>query len=277
MSPVVLLNTARSSNADMGEHEQTPPFQRGETILLIRGEADAMILKLTASPVSVAGRGVVDLSPLIGAMPGAALTWAGEQFHAYRPTLSDFFQQLRRRAQIITPKDAGQLILLTGVGPGGRVAEAGSGSGAMTLMLAHAVGPTGRVYSFDRREEFLRVARENVEGAGLADRVEFQLRDVQATGWGLTDLDAIILDLPEPWEVLAPAREALAPGGHVGVYTPTYNQLERTVRTARSLGFRQIRSVELLERALHVGEGGTRPEFDMLGHTGFLTVARRLE
>ena len=114
------------------------------------------------------------------------------------------------------------------------------------------------------------------EGEVMDVAVEFRERDVAEQGFDAVGVDAVLLDLPEPWRVLGAARDALTPGQRVAAYTPTYNQLEQTSRSARALGLEEVRSVELLERALHVGEGGTRPEFDMLGHTGFLTTARRV-
>lgn len=224
----------------------------------------------------IEGRGVIDLSDQIGRPPGGWIEWAGTRYQLLRPALPDLAAAVRRRAQIVTPKDAQYLLYLAGVGPGDRVGEAGAGSGALTLVLAHAVGSNGRVYSFDRRPDFLDVARANVALAGWTDRVEFALRDVVTDGFGTTDLDAIVLDLPEPWGALAGARAALALGGRLASYSPTYNQVERTVRELDALGFQEIRSLELLERGIHVGQGGTRPEFDMLGHTGFLTGARRV-
>jgi tRNA (adenine57-N1/adenine58-N1)-methyltransferase len=182
---------------------------------------------------------------------------------------------MRRRAQIITPKDAIALLHLAGVGPGGRVAEAGSGSGGLTLFLAHAVGAEGRVVSYDLREDHQRTARENLERAGFSGRVEFRIGDVRQ---GVPDqgLDAWVLDLPDPWESLGPLLPSLRVGGHLAAYVPTYNQLERTVREMRSRGLVEVRAEELLERALHVGEGGTRPETEMLGHTGFLAAGRKV-
>ncbi len=220
------------------------------------------------------GKGVVDLTPLVGADPGSPFDWAGTRYRVLRPNLSDLIAHLRRRAQIVTPKDAQQLLLLGGVGPGAKVLEAGAGSGALTMVLAFAVGPTGRVISYDRRPDFLEVARRNLAAAGLEDRVEFRLRDLGAEGIEERGASSLVLDVAEPWTVLPSARDALVAGGSVATYTPTYNQLERTVRELRALGFEEVRSIELLERSLHVGEGGTRPEFEMLGHTGFLTGAR---
>jgi tRNA (adenine57-N1/adenine58-N1)-methyltransferase catalytic subunit len=252
------------------------PLVEGEPVLVRRREGEAFLLALRRTPQSVEGVGVIDLAGQIGAPPGGTIEWAGATYRVLRPSLSDILRQLRRRAQIVTPKDAQQLLFLAQVAPGGRVAEAGAGSGALTIVLAHAVGATGRVVSYDRRTDFLEVARRNVAQAGFSDRVRFVERDVTVDGFDESNLDGIILDVPEPWGALEAARSALNIGGAIATYTPTYNQLERTVRTLRTLGFEEIRSIELLERTLHVGEGGTRPEFDMLGHTAFLTGARRM-
>ena len=256
-------------------HAHVAPLREGEVVVLRQREGISYLIALKPEPTTIEGAGVVDLRPLIGAAPGTVLAWAGASFRATRPTLPDLLGHLRRKAQIVTPKDAMYLLYLAGVGPGGHVAEAGSGSGALTTVLAYAVGPEGRVDSFDRRAEFLEVARRNVVAAGCAERVEFHERDVQATGIDGGPFDAVVLDLPEPWSVLPSARDCLGAGGRVAVYTPTYNQLERTVRALRAEHFEEVRSLELLERALHVGDGGTRPDFDMLGHTGFLSGARK--
>ncbi len=253
-----------------------PVLAEGEPVLVRRREGDAFLVTLVRGPQSVEGVGVIDLSSQIGARPGGTVEWAGATYRVLRPSLADLLRQLRRRAQIITPKDAQQLLFLAQVHPGARVAEAGAGSGALTVVLAHAVGLTGTVVSYDRRPDFLEVARKNVTQAGLSGRVRFVERDIVTEGLDETDLDSVVLDLPEPWAPLESVRNALAVGGAVATYTPTYNQLERTVRALRALGFEEVRSVELLERPLHVGDGGTRPEFEMLGHTAFLTGARRV-
>jgi len=252
-------------------------WSEGETVALKRAGAAPLIVRLGRGPQKVGEEGVLDLTGLIGQPPGSTVAWLGQTYHALRPSLSDLLGSIRRGAQIITAKDAMQLLFLAGVGPGATVAEAGSGSGALTVALAFAVGPTGHVVSYDRRDDFLEAARANVRRAGLEGRVEFRLRDVSVEGLDVSNLASVVLDLPEPWAVLSAARSALAPGGYVATFTPTYNQLERTVRTLRELGFDEVRAVELLERGLHVGEGGTRPAFEMLGHTGFLASGRRVD
>jgi tRNA (adenine57-N1/adenine58-N1)-methyltransferase catalytic subunit len=250
------------------------PLRAGEVVLLRRSGRDGHLVQLSQAPAVIEGLGVVDLAPCVGRSPGVAVEWAGSTYRVLRPTLSDLLGHLRRTAQIITPKDALYLLFLAGIGPGARVAEGGSGSGALTTVLAYAVGPGGRVVSYDRREDFLAAARANIEAAGLTPRVEFRTRDVAESGFDESGWDAILLDIPEPWAAIDAAARALAPGGSVAAYTPTYNQLERTVTAMRTARLEEVRAVELLERALHVGPGGTRPEFEMLGHTGFLTGAR---
>ncbi|MGA8302487.1 MAG: methyltransferase domain-containing protein [Thermoplasmata archaeon] len=252
-------------------------WEEGEVVALKRFGVPALLVPLTRGPIRLGQEGVVDLTAQIGRPPGDPVTWLGETYRAVRPSLSDFFGAVRRGAQIVTPKDAAYLLFLAGVSPGTHVAEAGAGSGALTLALAHAVGAQGHVTSFDRRADFLDAARANVARCGLSARVTFRERDVARDGIDLTGVGSIVLDLPEPWSVLATARSALAVGGYVATYTPTYNQLERTVREARALGYDEVRAVELLERGLHVGDGGTRPSFEMLGHTGFLATGRRVD
>lgn len=252
-------------------------WKEGETVALKTLGSPALLVPLARGPVRLGDDGVIDLTAQIGAVPGEAVTWLGKSYHVVRPSLSDLFSSLRRGAQIITAKDSVQLLFLAGVAPGTHVAEAGSGSGALTIALAYAVGPSGHVTSFDRRRDFLEAARANVARAGLADRVTFRERDVARDAIDLTGLASLVLDLPEPWTVLASARTSLALGGYVATYTPTYNQLERTVRAFRSLGYDEVRALELLERGLHVGDGGTRPAFEMLGHTGFLASGRRVD
>jgi tRNA (adenine57-N1/adenine58-N1)-methyltransferase catalytic subunit len=250
-------------------------LREGEVVVLRGPGGMSILLELRSGTTEVPGRGVVDLSGTIGQEPGSGLAWAGATYQVDRPVLSDFLSHLRRRAQIVTPKDAMFLLYLAGVGPGACVAEAGSGSGALTTVLAYAVGETGTVDSFDRREDFLDVARQNVASAGLSGRVRFHLRDVASEGISGGPFDAVLLDVAEPWDVVPSAKSVLRAGGRLATYTPTYNQLERTVRSMREHGFQEVRSLELIERELHVGDGGTRPAFDMLGHTGFLSAGRR--
>ncbi len=254
-----------------------PGWKEGEIAALKRSGEGARLLPVARGPQRVGESGVLDLTSQIGAAPGGTVTWLGASYRLVRPSLADRLGAVRRGAQIVSPKDAAHVLLLASIGPGAQVAEAGAGSGALTIVLAHAVGPEGLVTSHDRRADFLDAARSNVRRAGLGERVRFVERDVVQDGLDGTDLDAVVLDLPEPWAVLASARSALRTGGYVVTYTPTFNQLERTVLAMRELAFDEVRAVELLERSLHVADTGTRPSFEMLGHTGFLAAGRKVD
>jgi len=255
----------------------TDHWSEGDLATLLRSGRPAAVARLVAGPQRLGEEGVIDLGGQVGQPVGGEVRWLGEAYRLVRPSLADLLSTLKRGAQIITSKDASQLVHLASVRPGGSVGEAGSGSGALTIVLAYAVGPSGRVLSCDRRRDFLEAARANVARAHLEDRVEFRERDVAAHGFGATGLESVLLDLPEPWGVLGWAKAALASGGYAATYTPTYNQLERTVNALRDEGFADVRALEVIERGLHVGEGGTRPEFEMLGHTGFLAVGRKVD
>ncbi|HLC45356.1 MAG TPA: methyltransferase domain-containing protein [archaeon] len=208
---------------------------------------------------------------------------AGKRHYLKQPSANsfeagvvDYFEDLKRGPQIITQKDAGLVLAFTGVGPGWRVAEAGAGSGALTLFLANAVRPSGRVYSYDNRAEHLELARKNIEAAGLSEFVEFRHGDV-FTGLKETGLDLVVLDLPEPWKALDAAEKALRLGGFIACYVPSFEQLKETIDAflARK-AFSKPRAMESILREFKAEKGVTRPENTGLLHTGFLVFSRKV-
>jgi len=200
----------------------------------------------------------------------------GHKFFILKPSLSDMILNIKRKTTIMYPKDIGYLILETGLKEGSKVAEVGSGSGALTTILASIVGDKGEVHSFERREEFLNLARENVERYGLLSRVKFYLKDVEKEGFGLTDLDIIFVDVPEPWTIVSWAYEALKGGGFWASLSPNVEQVQKTVTELKNKGFVLIKTVEILEREIMVRDVGTRPKEIMISHTGYLTTARKV-
>jgi tRNA (adenine57-N1/adenine58-N1)-methyltransferase len=252
------------------------PFVEGERVVLYREGEKPLQVVLSNGPKMVGNFGVIDLSPAIGKEEGSTIVVAGTSFVVLRPSIRDVMATWARPTQIVTPKDAQYLLYLAGVFPGALVIEAGTGSGCLTLFLANAVGPEGRVISYDRRPEHQKVARESLERSGLLDRVTLKIADISG-GFEEKGADSVLLDIPEPWEATRAAIDALHAGGYLAAYVPTYNQLERTVRNMREEQLGDVVSMELLERPLHVGEGGTRPAFEMLGHTGFLIGARKVK
>ncbi len=199
----------------------------------------------------------------------------GARFYLLPPTTADLAMRVRRRTNIIYPKDAGLILLETGIQAGSRVVEVGTGSGALTIVLARAVGPEGRVLTFERRQDLLENARANVARAGLLDRVQFHLLDPAREGFGVADADAVIVDVPEPWTLVEAAYRALKGGGAWASLSPTINQVDLTVRFLRGW-FTRIRTVEVLLREMLVREGRIRPRERMVSHTGYLTFAQKV-
>ena len=165
-------------------------------------------------------------------------------------------------------------MILSGVGPGWRVVEAGTGTGALTSALAHYVQPTGHVYSYDVREDFQRTAAKNLQRAGLAAFVELKNQDITA-GIDETAVDAVILDLATSWLPIPHAYGALKPSGSLISFNPTVDQVLKTVEALQENGFVDIHSVECLLRGMQVERGKVRPQTVMTGHTGYITTARK--
>lgn len=246
----------------------------GEPVILVDGEGRRYLVKAGGKGERIQGLGFLQTAPLVGMAWGARLEQVGKTLTLLKPSTTDLLAALRRKAQIILPKDAARILLECDVRAGSVVVEAGVGSAALTTALARAVQPGGRVHTYELREDFAAWGKENLDAAGLLGVVEVKVADVRA-GIAERDVDAVILDMPDPWNAIPAAWEALRQGGHFGSYSPLVSQVEQTTAALLKQGFRDVRSLEILEREWVVGERGSRPSFDMLGHTGYLTFARR--
>jgi len=186
-----------------------------------------------------------------------------------RPTTEDLMMKASRESGIIYPKDAALVMIKTGVIPGCKVLEIGTGSGSLTLALALAVGPAGCVWTFDRRADLPQNAHKNIKRAGLEGQVIFSMRN---SGEPLPEagFDVAILDIPTPWEEIEVVKQALKDGGRLASLNPTFNQIERMAEAMRRQGFILVESRELLERPILAREGKTRPVQRMVSHTEFM-------
>jgi tRNA (adenine57-N1/adenine58-N1)-methyltransferase len=221
--------------------------------------------------------GVVKHDDLIGADEGVTVrSTKGARLVAVRPTLSDYVLEMPRGAQVIYPKDLGPILMLGDVFPGATILESGVGSGALTMALLRAIGPTGRVIGYEIRDDFADRARRNVEGF-LGEDVPLQInvRDVY-DGIDEDGLDRVVLDLPEPWRVVKHAESSLRPGGILVAYLPTIGQVARLREELDESPFGMAQSLEVLHRTWHVEGQSVRPDHRMVAHTGFLTSARLL-
>ena len=167
------------------------------------------------------------------------------------------------------------MILETGIGPGSRVIEIGTGSGALTIVLATIVGESGKVYSFDRRKDLLSNAVKNVKRVGLSKRVEFKLVDTTKSGFELENMDAAFIDVPEPWVLVEKVWMTLKPGASWVSLSPNIEQVQRTVRALNGY-FKRIRTYEIVLRPILVRENKTRPQDRIVGHTGYITFAQKV-
>ncbi|MEE9253183.1 MAG: tRNA (adenine-N1)-methyltransferase [Thermodesulfobacteriota bacterium] len=247
----------------------------GDYVLLLSKDQKTYMIKVTEDGTFGTHMGNLEHNEMIGRGYGEVVnTHMGKPFVILEPTISDRMMKVRRKTQIIYPKDAGFIVLKTGIRPGMRIIECGSGSGAFTIALANAVSPSGKVFAYDRREDFLEICGKNVEENGLADYVEFKV-GVAGGGFEETDVDVVILDLPSPWDGVHASYDALRGGGRIASLSPTYNQVEKTVVSMAEEGFVYIETVELLIRRIMARPGKTRPADRMIGHTGFLTFARK--
>lgn len=185
-------------------------------------------------------------------------------------------REIKRTTQIVYPKDAGYILMKMRITSGSRVIEAGTGSGGLTLVLAQAVGPNGCVYSYEVRSEMQELARSNLERIGYCESVVFKLRDISA-GFDERDVDALFLDLPNPWDYLAQAHTALANGGFFGCILPTTNQVSSLLGVLEGeTGFGLVEVEELLLRPYKAVPARLRPMDRMVAHTGYLVFARAL-
>lgn len=222
----------------------------------------------------VAGLGTVRTDRLASSL-GRRIEIGGRRLLVLSPSGRDLRETMERGPQALTPKDLAVLLYEADVRGGSRVVEGGSGSGALAVALARIVGDRGRVYSYDVSETSLAVARVNAKNADVAAVVEFVVADLRE-GIAQRDVDAVLLDLPDPWEAVPPAWEALHPCGHLTSFSPNMEQVKETVAAIRRRPFVDVRTVELIEREMEVRDVGVRPSFAALGHTGYLTFARKV-
>jgi len=250
----------------------------GEAVILIdRKERTYLRLLRQGRSISVRGAGVrCDI--LIGLPEGSTIeTSHGERLLLLRPTYAQLVPALPRRAQPIYPKDVGPILAWGDIGPGTLVVEVGTGPGALTIGLLRAVGPTGRLVSYELREDFAATARENVARFhGEAPNWTLRVADALA-GLEEREVDRLVVDLAEPWQLLDAAAAALRPGAVITAFVPTALQVKQLVDGLRTHGgFGAVETLETLLRHWHVQDRSVRPVHRMVAHTGFLVFARRL-
>lgn len=253
-------------------------IREGDEVLILTERGKRYLTRVEYGRRFHSSEGFIDLGNLVGRSYGCVVrSNTGSRWVIYKPELVDFVMNLPRITQIVYPKDLGYIILHAGVMPGCRVAEAGTGSGVLTSVLASYVRPSGVVYSYDVREDYLENADRVLRRLGLREYVVLKKCDVTSSRIDEEGLDAFILDIPEPWKAVDTCWHALRPSGRFLSISPTVEQVVETVEALRERGFGDIQCVELLLRYIRAKRGMTRPEFVMRGHTAYIVTARRSE
>jgi tRNA (adenine57-N1/adenine58-N1)-methyltransferase len=248
----------------------------GDYVLIYLDSRRTYMIKIQAGQTFHTHKGYLKLDELIGKEYGEPIKSSlGIYFTTLKPTLTDYIMKSSRNTQITYPKDAALIVMFSGIGPGSRVIESGTGTGALTTALAHYVGPTGKVYTYELRAEFQKNAAKNLQRSKLIDYVEMKSGDV-TQGIEEREVDAVVLDLAVPWLVVPHAYEALKPSGILVSFSPTIDQVVKTTEALKENSFIFIETIECIMRAMQVERGKTRPQTLMTGHTGYITHARKI-
>jgi len=248
--------------------------QEGDLVQLVGLRHKHFIIRLQVGGVFQTHRGVLKHDEMIGQTWGTQVfSHNGAPFFLLQPALGDLLRELKRNTQILYPKDIGYILVTMGIGPGMHVLEAGTGSGALTCAFAYYVGSQGRVTTYEARQEMQDVARKNVTSLELDDRVTFKLGNV-SEGFEERNVDALFLDLPNPYDFISQARQSLKPGGYFGCIVPTINQVSQLLIALRRERFAFLDVCELMLRYYKPEPNRMRPADRMVAHTGFLVFGR---
>lgn len=248
-------------------------FAYGEKVLLIDAKKRRYLFTLKTDGEFHTHSGFLSHSEVVGSQEGSVLrSTKGAEFIVLRPTLEDFVIQMPRGAQVIYPKDLAPICMMADIYPGAKVFESGLGSGALSMtMLRYGAIIDG----YEIREDFANRAQTNVReflGADSLGRYRVSVKDVYA-GIDEVGFDRMVLDLPEPWQVVPHAEKSLRRGAILVAYSPSITQAVKTRETLGE-GWLDHRTLEVLHRTWHIEGTSVRPDHRMVAHTGFLTSAR---
>ncbi len=236
------------------------------------------LLKVSKDKIFSSDRGNIKLDDLVGLSYGSRVkTSLNINAWLLKPLLIDYLELgIKRVTQIIYPKDLGLILILLGIAPGSRILEIGVGSGNTTIVLANFVKPDGHVYGYEIREEFIRVAQSNLETLNLNQYATLKYRDARE-GIDENNIDAAIVDIPDPWNVLDPLYNALRYTAPVVFFLPTMNQILKLFEAiSKHKGFIDIRCYETFLREIELSPESIRPSTAMIGHTGYIVYARKI-
>jgi len=250
--------------------------KEGQQVLLLGKDRKNFIIRLQHGQRLHTHHGILEHNDLIGSPLGSRVhSHLGYLYFLLTPSWDDMLRAIRRRTQIVYPKDIGYILMKMSIRPGCVVVDAGTGSGALAAGFAAAVMPAGRVFSYEIREDMHNLAQRNLARLNLEEFVTLKRRDI-AEGFDETEANALFLDLPAPWHYLEQAHAALQGGGFFGSILPTANQVIELLHALERSPFAFVEVEEVLLRGYKVLPPRFRPMDRMVAHTGFLIFARAL-
>ena len=251
-------------------------IQEGDDVLLYLDKKRTYKVRVDKDRQFHTHKGYMKLGDIIGKPWGETIRSSlGVSFYALKPMIKDLIHKTDRKTQVLYPKDIGYILFQLDIGSGSRVVEAGTGSGALTIALANAVRSEGKVFTYEIIEKHMKTARGNIERSGLLPYVEMELKNI-VEGIPQKEVDAIVLDMATPWMAVPSAWESLRGSGVFLAFSPTIEQVIKTNNSLREHPFIEIETVELILRNINVGNNRTRPQTIMIGHSGYLTTARKV-
>ncbi|UCD00462.1 MAG: tRNA (adenine-N1)-methyltransferase [Promethearchaeota archaeon] len=257
-------------------------IKENDLIFLILDEKRRWLVQVKSGGNFHTHRGIIEFNDIIGKNFGSVVfsrpfETQGYKFYILKPLPSDYILHMIRKTQIIYPEDAGMILIYSGIGPGSVVIEAGSGSGALTCILGNFVRPNGHIYTYDINEKSLKRTKQNVMKAKLDDVITVQYGDILNDYFEQKNVDAVVLDMATPWSAVKKVKNYLKFSGTLVSFSPTIEQVKKTVLSMRENDFIEINTYELIKRKIQVKEKATRPEVRMIGHTGYLTFGKKIK
>jgi tRNA (adenine57-N1/adenine58-N1)-methyltransferase len=247
-------------------------IQEGDDVLLYLDKKRTYLVNVKDGKQFHTHKGFLGLGELIGKPFGSTATSSlGVTFHVLKPLIRDRIMKTERRTQVLYPKDIGFLLFQLDIGSGSRVVEAGTGSGALTMALANAVRPNGMVYTYEINPKFQNIASRNIERAGLSEFVELIEGDI-TEGIAEKEIDAIVLDLATPWVIVPMVSRTLKGGGVFASFSPTIEQVVKTVAILKEQPFVDVETIELILKRW----AKTDKQATLDRHSGYITTARKI-
>lgn len=250
------------------------PLKEGDPVTIWIDIKRVYLVKLTKGKRLDTDKGSILHDTIIGKEYGDTIQLKKGEAVLLKPLLSDIYTTLRRPSQVLYPKDVAYMIYSSGIKPGDVVVEAGTGSGFLAISLAYFIGPNGKIITYDVRKDMQEIARFNANVLNLLDRIEFKNKDIRE-GIDEQNVDAVFLDMPDPWNAISSAYNSLKPSAELIVFVPTVNQIEKTYLEMKKQGFIDIHAEELIIREYQVKENATRPKNTGVTHTGYIIRGRK--